>query len=438
MVVISETSRMFWGVTLDGGKRYTQTVETAFHISMAALEPAKANDKDKLVSLMVQTEQAEFMLCTLEQGKTYQVHLDLNFVEGEEVTFFLKGKGLVHLTGYLVPEDMDESAYANMMEGEESEDISEEEDSDEEDSDEEVPQLKAIEAGSKRKMKTAAAASKKQKIDTTIEDLDSDDDDEDDDDFDSFIDGEAEESDDEDSEEMSDDFDEMDDDLDDSEDEEDEVEEIPVKQSKKKETPKKDKTPTKDNKQTPNSKKADKTPNKKQNGETPKSKKAETPKQNGAPTPTGESTGKKKKKNKNKDKAEQETPNAKNKSAPNSPASEKKTPKKSVIEGGVIVEELKEGHGPPAKPGKMVHVYYTGRLKSNNKCFDSNTFGKPFKFKLGMGEVIKGWDKGLKGMKVGGKRKLVIPPQQAYGSQNMGDIPPNSTLVFDVELKNVS
>ncbi|KAM7311005.1 46 kDa FK506-binding nuclear protein isoform X3 [Ixodes scapularis] len=84
-----------------------------------------------------------------------------------------------------------------------------------------------------------------------------------------------------------------------------------------------------------------------------------------------------------------------------------------------------------------VHVYYTGKL-ANNREFDSCRSGKAFSFKLGKGDVIKGWETGIQGMRVGGKRRLVIPPGQGYGSTRMGDIPPNSTLYFDVELKAVS
>ena len=71
-----------------------------------------------------------------------------------------------------------------------------------------------------------------------------------------------------------------------------------------------------------------------------------------------------------------------------------------------MVEDLKIGHGPVAKKGKMIGVYYSGKLKANNKKFDSTLSGKTFKFQLGKGEVIKGWDIGIEGMKVGGKRRL--------------------------------
>jgi FK506-binding nuclear protein len=109
------------------------------------------------------------------------------------------------------------------------------------------------------------------------------------------------------------------------------------------------------------------------------------------------------------------------------------------LQGGLMYQDLKVGSGAEAKPGKKVQVYYEGKLKSNNKTFDATKSGPGFKMTLGRGEVIKGCDIGLQGMKVGGKRKLVIPPVLGYGSR--GDspvIPANSTLVFfDVEFKNV-
>lgn len=117
---------------------------------------------------------------------------------------------------------------------------------------------------------------------------------------------------------------------------------------------------------------------------------------------------------------------------------EKKQAKKTV-EGGVVIEDLKMGIGAVAKPGKNVQVYYEGRLKQNNKVFDSSKKGQGFKFRLGKQEVIKGWDVGLQGMKVGGKRRIVCPPNMGYGAKGSPPvIPPNSTLIFDVELKSVN
>lgn len=102
------------------------------------------------------------------------------------------------------------------------------------------------------------------------------------------------------------------------------------------------------------------------------------------------------------------------------------------------IKDLKLGDGRVAKRGNDIKVHYTGYLASNNSKFDSSVDRKvPFEFKLGRGEVIQGWDRGIVGMKVGGKRKLIIPPILAYGENGSGSIPPNATLIFDVELLSV-
>ncbi|WP_332812972.1 FKBP-type peptidyl-prolyl cis-trans isomerase [Ramlibacter sp.] len=106
---------------------------------------------------------------------------------------------------------------------------------------------------------------------------------------------------------------------------------------------------------------------------------------------------------------------------------------------GLQYEDTVPGTGAEARPGQHVHVHYTGWLYENGRAgakFDSShDRNEPFAFSLGAGMVIKGWDEGVAGMKIGGKRTLVIPPQLGYGARGAGGvIPPNATLKFDVEL----
>ena len=110
-----------------------------------------------------------------------------------------------------------------------------------------------------------------------------------------------------------------------------------------------------------------------------------------------------------------------------------------TTDSGLKYQDLKEGTGDAAKKGDTVTVHYTGWLKDGKK-FDSSVDRKePFEFHLGTGEVIKGWDEGVAGMKVGGKRKLTIPPELGYGKKGTpdGTIPANAELTFEVELLKI-
>ncbi len=106
---------------------------------------------------------------------------------------------------------------------------------------------------------------------------------------------------------------------------------------------------------------------------------------------------------------------------------------------GLKYIDIKEGTGAQPQAGQTVSVHYTGTLEDGTKFDSSRDRNQPFSFKLGAGQVIKGWDEGLSTMKVGGQRQLIIPPELGYGSRGAGGvIPPNATLIFDVELLKVS
>ena len=103
------------------------------------------------------------------------------------------------------------------------------------------------------------------------------------------------------------------------------------------------------------------------------------------------------------------------------------------------VEDITVGVGQAAQSGDTIFVHYTGWLASGKKFDSSRDRGIPFSFRLGSGQVIQGWDRGLIGMQVGGVRRLTIPPEQGYGNREVGGglIPPNSTLIFEVELLSI-
>ena len=113
------------------------------------------------------------------------------------------------------------------------------------------------------------------------------------------------------------------------------------------------------------------------------------------------------------------------------------TSSNSATSGGLVVQDEVVGTGPTAQAGDTVTVNYTGKL-ADGTVFDTSIGKAPFQFVLGAGNVIPGWDQGLVGMKVGGKRVLIIPPNLGYGAQAYGPIPANSTLTFEVELVSVT
>jgi len=325
---------------------------------------------------MLETEGSESLLCNLcKQKGILQVSLDLNFMTGDRLTFECRGHGRVHLSGYLLPDDEDDDISGLM--GEEESEEEEEEDS--------GWAKESPEKQKKEKRKHEAppeASSKKKKIKTG-----DDEEEEEEGDSDSLPEEESDLSEGEDDDDVEDEEDD-----DDDGEEESEEEDVETNQKQKQKSP---------NKQSP-SKKTPVT-----NGIAPKDQKAKKSPGEKSPGAAG-------------DKA-----NA--------------LPKqKQVLENGVMIKDIKVGSGPFAKPGKKVSVYYMGRLKDNGKVFDKTVKGNGFQFKLGKGEVIKGWDIGLQGMRVGGKRTIHCPPDAAYGLKGVPPkIPPNSTLLFEVELKAV-
>lgn len=128
-----------------------------------------------------------------------------------------------------------------------------------------------------------------------------------------------------------------------------------------------------------------------------------------------------------------------------SPASPAQYLAKKLAEGKKVITtdsglqyfDIVEGTGESPKQGGQVTVHYTGTLENGQKFDSSVDRGQPFEFTIGVGRVIKGWDEGVMSMKIGGRRKLIIPSQLAYGSRGVGPIPPDSTLIFEVELLGV-
>ena len=110
------------------------------------------------------------------------------------------------------------------------------------------------------------------------------------------------------------------------------------------------------------------------------------------------------------------------------------SPSSPSPQADLVIEDVVVGDGPVAEVGDSVAVHYVGTLTNGTEFDNSYSRGQVYRFLVGAGAVIPGWDLGVPGMRVGGTRRLTIPPHLAYGSQGNGPIPPNSTLIFDVEL----
>jgi len=456
----SAPSESFFGLIVKPNKRYDTVVKKAFRISKACIEPATMGG-DKVTSLYLEYDGEEFIIANLHKGHLSDL-LDLSFNLNEKISFKVDGPGTVHLTGNTIDED-EPPGMDDFLDDDEMESASEVEE-------EETPEPKQ----KKRKNEANKKEAKKIKLDSTAtsngkaDDEESSDDDSDDSSDEtgaetttlSDLDSTTNFAEEEDSDDSDDEGGEEEEGSDDDSEEESEAEESPAKPAKtngdvspskkaKLEAKAKADSPKKQVEMTPKNKKEgkpDKTP--KQENKTPKAE-GKTPKAEGktpkAEGKTPKADGKTPKAEAKTPKAEAKTPKVEAKTPKQdgktpkqdskTPKQEGKTPKKFSL-GGVTVEDTRVGTGPDVKKGKMMGMYYAGRLQSNNKQFDACQSGKPFKFRLGAGEVIKGWDTGIMGMKVGGKRKLTIPANLAYGSRGAPpDIPPNATLVFDIECK---
>nr|CAH0105917.1 unnamed protein product [Daphnia galeata] len=362
---------MFWGLIIEPGKKYSQTVDSSFHISKATLDLSSATDED--ITLLLDYEgQQEYILCHLNKGNK-QESLDLNFQSGDSISLFTHGQASIHLSGYLLGDDDDDDmTLGDMLEEEE-----EEEEIDEEMEGKDLRatlQAKAVKRAQPEK--SNGKAQKKPKVEMDEEDDD-----------------------------------------DEEEEAEAEEEEEPKQPSPKpltKSQKKKEKKAQQQQQQQQSPKPAAAAPQQPQ-------KKKEGASPAGKPQQQQQNKNKKQKQKANDSKTKGKVP---------------ESPAKQTLPGGLVVEDLKVGSGPESKKGDMVAVYYNGKLAKNGKQFDQTNKGPGFKFKLGQGRVIKGWDLGVAGMKVGGKRKLTIPASLAYGAGGAPpQIPPHSTLVFEVELK---
>ena len=375
----------FWGLNVSSGTVYKQTVDQPFRLDLAALHHGHA------AHLQVNVDGTTLTLCRLTREKS-EASIGITFEEGDEVSFLVKGddkeavKGAVEvsLVGNYV-EDVDvltkQDFYESLAEmGEGEEDGSDEGSDSDDDMDEEE-----LEIDEEIMKQLQAKKAKKQNGTTKL--------------LNAALLENAEESDEDDE-----DFQEGDSASDD--DSEDSSEVDVVKQQPK----------------TGEKRKMDQTKQEKQ-----KQKEQQQPVK--------------------KLKDEKTTSNGVSKEAPSQKTKQEQTKKKDtnvpvtkVLDVNLKVTDVKPGEGPAAAKGKRCGMRYVGRLYNPKtgqpgKTFDKNTGGKPFYFKLGQGEVIKGWDVGVAGMKVNGERTIIVPPEMGYGKRGAPpDIPSNAWLQFDVQL----
>ncbi|KAF9925964.1 peptidylprolyl isomerase fpr4 [Linnemannia zychae] len=383
----------FWGLTVLPDKTYTQIVDSSFKVSMAALDEVT---KPGRTSLRVSVNNKSQVLCSLIPGKIEQQKLDVAFAEGEEITFSVTGDNAIHLSGNYLPDTNgagdDEEDYE-----EEEEDVYDRYDRDEDGN-------IVISEGTKR-------------LADLIGDEDEDEDSEDDPDFTGDDDEDEDDSDDDDDEDNAaayvgqaeddeDEDDEEEDDEEENDEEEEAEEEVEEEEAEEEEDSDNDEIEENEDDDGDSDEDEDSEPEPVK-VEAPAAKKQKISEEKAFPIKSHQEDIKK---------------------------GESKKANKKTLPNGLIIEDTRVGEGARAKSGKKVGMRYIGRLE-NGKVFDKNTSGKPFTFKLGAGEVIKGWDLGIQGMQLGGQRHLTIPPTLAYGSQGAPpDIPRNATLIFEVKL----
>ncbi|RMZ91290.1 hypothetical protein DV736_g1471, partial [Chaetothyriales sp. CBS 134916] len=356
-----------------------------FRITMAAIDPSEDPDSVELdPSTMTQHEglgfdASEMALCTLDTRSQYQQPLDLTIGQGEQVFFRVVGSHPVYLTGNYSDflDDLDDPRVTEL-----------------DGADDEAPQLTKIGASAKSKQGAQAASKGKNKRPA------------------------ADESDD----------DEVEPGLDD----------IVAKSLKKDEAAAAaaandntgDAAATGETKKLSKAEKRKLKKLKKNDGTAAEASSSapEPAKAKDAPAGNGIAATEKKVQF-DKDLVKGPTPNGDGKTA-STPAN-KSISVRDV--NGVTIDDRKIGNGPAAKKGSKLEMRYIGKLESTLAVFDSNKSGKPFSFKLGAGEVIKGWDIGLEGIKPGGERRIIVPAHLAYGKKSMPGIPANSKLIFDVK-----
>ena len=349
---------------------------------------ASSSGKSQRTSLIFNLDGKEdFSLCSLTNDKVEQQPLDLVLTEGETIAFRVEGPHSIHLSGYYINDDEDDGDEDGFINDEDEDEIYSDEA--EEDSQIEYDSEMDSDEDSEEESDSEEEMTKNPRIrviESDEEDMDSDEemDSEDDEDIDSE---------------------------DDSEEEEEEESEEEVEQAKSSKKVKFD---------LPVANKVKETPKEQVKATTTTAAPVKVTPPPAKATPV----------------VAPATPVAAPKPASPQNKEQGPVPVKKTLPSGLQIEDLKLGNGAKVSNGKKVLIHYKGTL-TNGQVFDSSFGGKPLKFSVGKGEVIKGMDIGIVGMAIGGSRKLVIPGPLAYGNQALPKIPRNSTLIFEIRLEKI-